>query len=83
MTPNREVQEFVKAHQGPDWSITSILAYRFKDTGDWCWIIHLRRKNWMRSPGEREATLLVTQVQGKFSARPVDAHRLYRIHLDK
>lgn len=81
MELSRKVQQFVLTQQGRDWAITSIYAYRFKDTGEWSWVIHLVRKNWMETPGEREATLLVTQENEKFCARPVEMHRFNRNHL--
>jgi hypothetical protein len=72
----QEVQKFAQAYQGRNWAITSIYAYGYKDTGEWCWFVHMRRKNHMQSLGERDIKLAITQKDGKFCARPVELRRL-------
>ena len=75
----QEVIDFVSALKGPNWFITSVDAYRYKDTGGVHWIVHFKRDPNVYFPGEddRDCLFVTYNNDGTITSRSVEKQRIY------
>jgi hypothetical protein len=67
-TERDEVIEFAKTYKGEEWHVSSIDAYRYKDTGEWIYSASLFKRNW-DGIGDRGIRIMIIKVNGTYQGR--------------